>query len=99
MAEKKAILVVLPSVALSGSSEALDKLKKKAALLANADCTGLEGLALALGGKKVETAALEGAEDALLVVQGGGGSLWPAGLAGPVGRTHHHQGARSPGGP
>ena len=37
MAEKKAILVVLPSVALSGSSEALDKLKKKAALLSNAE--------------------------------------------------------------
>ena len=56
MAEKKAILVVLPSVALSGSSEVLDKLKKKAALLANADCTGLEALALALGGNKVEAA-------------------------------------------
>ena len=70
MAEKKAILLVLPSVALSGSSEALDKLKKKAALLANADSTGLEDLALALGGKKVEPAALEGAEDALLVVHG-----------------------------
>ena len=70
MAEKKAILVVLPSVALSGSSEALDKLKKKAALLSNADCAGLEDLALAMGGNKVEAAALEGAEDALLVVQG-----------------------------
>ena len=70
MAEKKAILVVLPAVALSGSSEALDKLKKKAALLTNADTAGLEDLALAMGGKKVEAAALEGAEDALMVVQG-----------------------------
>lgn len=70
MAEKKAILLVLPSVALSGASEALDKLKKKAVLLVNADSNGLEALALALGGKKVEAAALEGAEDALLVVQG-----------------------------
>ena len=70
MAEKKAILLMLPSVALSGASEALDKLKKKAVLLANADSAGLEALALELGGKKVEAAALEGAEDALLVVQG-----------------------------
>ena len=70
MAEKKAILVVLPSVALSGSSEVLDKLKKKAALLPNADIAGLEDMTQALGGKKVEAAALEGAEDALLVVQG-----------------------------
>ena len=70
MAEKKAIFVVLPSVALSDSSEVLDKLKKKAALLPNADIAGLEDMALALGGKKVEAAALEGAEDALLVVQG-----------------------------
>lgn len=61
---------MLPSVALSGASEALDKLKKKAVLLANADSAGLEALALELGGKKVEAAALEGAEDALLVVQG-----------------------------
>lgn len=68
--KKKAIFVVLPSVALSGSSEVLDKLKKKAALLTNADTAGLEDLALALGGKKVEVAALEGAEDALLMVQG-----------------------------
>ena len=70
MAEKKAILLMLPSVALSGASEALDKLKKKAVPLANADSAGLEALALELGGKKVEAAALEGAEDALLVVQG-----------------------------
>ena len=70
MAEKKAILLMLPSVALSGASEALDKLKKKAVLLANADSAGLEALGLELGGKKVEAAALEGAEDALLVVQG-----------------------------
>ena len=51
MAEKKAILVVLPSVALSGSSEVLDKLKKKAALLPNADIAGLEDMTQALGGK------------------------------------------------
>ncbi len=70
MAEKKAILLMLPSVALSGASEALDKLKKKAVLLANADSAGLEALGLELGGKKVEAAALKGAEDALLVVQG-----------------------------
>ena len=68
MAEKKAILLMLPSVALSGASEALDKLKKKAVLLANADSAGLEALALELGGKKVEAAALEAADRRTLVV-------------------------------
>ena len=57
MAEKKAIFVVLPSVALSDSSEVLDKLKKKAALLPNArhvegNVFGSIGSGLAIEAKK-----------------------------------------------
>lgn len=70
MAEKKSILLLLPTLQLSGSSDTLTALKKKAAILPNADTAGLEALAAALGGKTVDSAALAGADDALLVVHG-----------------------------
>ena len=50
MAEKKALLVLADALDLNGSGEALDKLKKKAAVLSHADAAGLKDLAVALGG-------------------------------------------------
>ena len=45
MAEKKAILVLADALDLNASGEALDALRKKAALLPGADCAGLADLA------------------------------------------------------
>ncbi|MDY0258961.1 MAG: hypothetical protein RBR41_04765 [Desulfovibrio sp.] len=70
MAEKKSILLLLPTLQLSGSSDTLNALKKKAAILPNANTAGLEDLAAGLEGKTVDSAALAGAEDVLLVVHG-----------------------------
>ena len=50
MAEKKALLVLADALDLNGSGGALDKLKKKAAVLSHADAAGLKDLAVALGG-------------------------------------------------
>lgn len=64
MAEKKAILVLADSLDLNGSGEALDKLKKKGAVLPHAAAQGLKERAVALGGVSVPAdgiaAALEG---------------------------------------
>ena len=49
MAEKKALLVLADALDLNGSGGALDKLKKKAAVLSHADAAGLKDLAVALG--------------------------------------------------
>ncbi len=76
MAEKKAILVLADSLDLNASGEALDALRKKAALLPNADCAGLAALAEKLGAVKADAsgiqAALDGAKgDSVLVVAEG----------------------------
>lgn len=80
MAEKKALLVLADALDLSGSGEALDKLKKKAAILPHAKAAGLKELALALGGVCVEAsgiaAAFEG--DAALLLIEGADALAPA---------------------
>ena len=77
MADKKAILVNAKGMKLAGSGEALDKLNKKAAVLPNADASGLADKAVALGGvkcapadiastlEKSVLAVVDGAEDAL----------------------------------
>lgn len=77
MADKKAILVKGNGLKLAGSSDALDKLNKKAAVLTDADTTGLVEKAAALGGVKTTPsevaqtlernvlAILEGGEEAL----------------------------------
>ncbi|MDE7064157.1 MAG: hypothetical protein K2O70_01640 [Desulfovibrionaceae bacterium] len=78
MAEKKAILLTAGALNLSGSGEALDKLKKKAALLPNAQTAGLAELAAALGGVQVDQAGLQAAcegDAALLLLQGGEDAL------------------------
>lgn len=58
MAEKKAILVDAAGTRLTGSGDALDKLNKKAAILTDADASGLVDKALALGGVRTDTASL-----------------------------------------
>ncbi len=73
MAEKKAILVLADSLDLNASGEALDALRKKAALLPHADCAGLAAVAEKLGAVKTDAsgiqAALDGAkEDSVLVM-------------------------------
>ena len=73
MAEKKAILVLADSLDLNASGEALDALRKKAALLPHADCAGLAAVAEKLGAVKADAsgiqAALDGAkEDSVLVM-------------------------------
>lgn len=50
MADKKAFLILADDLDLNASGEALDQLKKKAALLPNADANGLAELAKKLGG-------------------------------------------------
>ena len=76
MAEKKAILVLADALDLNASGEALDALRKKAALLPCADCAGLAELAEKLGAVKTDTsgiqAALDGARgDSVLVMAEG----------------------------
>ena len=72
MAEKKAILLLAPELNLNAASEALDKLRKKAALLPIACKDGLEARAAALGAKTVDTSALtEQNEEAFLLLKGG----------------------------
>ena len=76
MAEKKAILVLADALDLNASGEALDALRKKAALLPGADCAGLADLAEKLGAVKTDgsgiQAALDGARgDSVLVMAEG----------------------------
>lgn len=76
MAEKKAILLLAPELSLNAASEALDKLRKKAALLPKACKDGLEARAVALGAKTVDTSALtEKNEEAFLLLKGGEAEL------------------------
>ena len=83
MAEKKAILLLAPELNLNAASEALDKLRKKAALLPNACKDGLEARAAALGAKTVDTSALtEQNEEAFLLLKGGEAEL--AGILGDL---------------
>ena len=73
MAEKKALLVLADALDLNGSGEALDKLKKKAAVLSHADAAGLKDLAVALGGVCAGASGIEAAfeaDAALVIVEG-----------------------------
>ena len=80
MAEKKALLVLADALDLNGSGEALDKLKKKAAVLSHADAAGLKDLAVALGGVCAGASGIEAAfeADAALVIVEGADALAPA---------------------
>ena len=80
MAEKKALLVLADALDLNGSGEALDKLKKKAAVLSHADAAGLKDLAVALGGVCADASGIEAAfeADAALVIVEGADALAPA---------------------
>ena len=80
MAEKKALLVLADALDLNGSGEALDKLKKKAAVLSHADAAGLKDLAVALGGVCAGASGIEAAfeADAALVIVEGADALSPA---------------------
>ena len=71
MAEKKALLVLADALDLNGSGGALDKLKKKAAVLSHADAAGLKDLAVALGGVCAGASGIEAAfeADAAFTVQ------------------------------
>lgn len=63
MAEKKAILVLADALDLNASGEALDALRKKAALLPCADCSGLGELAEKLGAVKTDASGIQAALD------------------------------------
>ncbi len=80
MAEKKALLILANTLDLNGSGDALDKLKKKAAIVPGADAAGLGELAAALGGVSVQAAGIEAAfaADAGLVIVEGADALAPA---------------------
>ena len=80
MAEKKALLVLADALDLNGSGGALDKLKKKAAVLSHADAAGLKDLAVALGGVCAGASGIEAAfeADAALVIVEGADALAPA---------------------
>ena len=88
MAEKKALLVLADALDLNGSGGALDKLKKKAAVLSHADAAGLKDLAVALGGVCAGASGIEAAfeADAALVIVEGADALAPA-LEAAVRRT------------
>ncbi|MBO5491669.1 MAG: hypothetical protein J5960_09665 [Desulfovibrio sp.] len=58
MADKKAILVVASGMELADGGSALDKLNKKAAVLVNADASGLADKAVALGGVQTDAVGL-----------------------------------------
>ena len=77
MAEKKAILVIDSALDLNAEGEALSALKKKAAVLPNADRAGLADLAAKLGVVKTDAAGLAAAletkeETAFVLVEGEG---------------------------
>ncbi|MBQ9453197.1 MAG: hypothetical protein IJU65_07915 [Desulfovibrio sp.] len=58
MADKKAILVIADGMKLTDASEGLDKLRKKAAVLTNAETSGLADKAAALGGVQSDVATI-----------------------------------------
>ena len=82
MADKKVLLVLAEDLDLNAAGDALDQLKKKAALLPNAESAGLEDLAKKMGGVDVPAdaesmkAAVSG-ENGLAVAHGAA-SLAPA---------------------
>lgn len=57
MADKKALLILADDLDLNASGDALDQLRKKAALLPNADSAGLAALVEKMGGAVVPAAA------------------------------------------
>ncbi|WP_455552180.1 hypothetical protein [Desulfovibrio sp.] len=78
MAEKKAIILEAASLDLGASSEALDKLNKKAVILANADAAGLVDLLKGMGGVCTDAAGLEaatGGDNGLILISGGDAEL------------------------
>lgn len=78
MAEKKALLILADKLDLSASGDALDKLRKKAAILPNANAQGLKELANALGAVTADTAGIQAsleANAALVMVDGGAEAL------------------------
>ena len=77
MADKKAILVNARGMKLAGSGESLDKLNKKAAILPNADASGITEKAQALGGVKTDAASLAQTleKNVLAIIEGGEAAL------------------------
>lgn len=78
MAEKKAIILEAASLDLGASSEALDKLNKKAVKLTKADAAGLMDLLKGMGGVCTDAAGLAAAaegENGLLLLKGGDAEL------------------------
>lgn len=73
MADKKAILVNAKGVKLASSSDTLDKLNKKAAVMPNAKAGGIVEKAVALGGKKATPAELPQLleKESLAILEGG----------------------------
>lgn len=80
MAEKKALLILADALDLAASGDALDKLRKKAAVLPNADAQGLKDLALALGAVAADASGIQAAldADAAFVMAEGADALAPA---------------------
>ncbi|MBQ9405978.1 MAG: hypothetical protein IJU37_04465 [Desulfovibrio sp.] len=80
MADKKAILVISQGMKLADAGEALDKLRKKAAVLPHADVVGLADKAVALGGVQTDVAGLAGVleKNALAVICGQGEAVGAA---------------------
>ena len=74
MAEKKALLVLADALDLNGSGGALDKLKKKAAVLSHADAAGLKDRAVAdrlvAEAEELAARAQEAEREVLAVVEG-----------------------------
>lgn len=77
---RAALLDSLAQATQFRASEALDKLKKKAAVLPHADAAGLKELAVALGGVCADASGIEAAfeADAALVIVEGADALAPA---------------------
>lgn len=78
MAEKKAIILDAASLDLGASSEALDKLNKKAVKLINANTAGLMDLLKGMGGVHTDAAGLAAAaegDNGLMLLSGGDAEL------------------------
>lgn len=78
MAEKKAIVLDAAALDLGGSSAALDKFNKKAAVLPNADAAGLVDLLKGMGAVCTDAAGLPAAaeaDNALILLSGGEAEL------------------------
>lgn len=78
MAEKKAFILDAPALDLAASGDALDKLKKKAALLPNANAAGLVDLLKGMNAVCCDAAGLAAAaegDNGLIIVSGGDAAL------------------------